>query len=111
MKMVDEFYDVLCGTCGWGGSSEECDTDPYDSCWMGCPGCGGSDIQDNVDNSSGSDTPEPKVDLNVCPGCGGPADNGHDRCVPPNVYFCSRCDPIKTPTPENTSNTAGDSKE
>ena len=31
-------------------------------------------------------------DLNKCPKCGGPADNGHDRCVPPSAYVCSCCD-------------------
>lgn len=31
------------------------------------------------------------VDLSKCPKCGGPADNGHDRCLPPNPYFCTKC--------------------
>lgn len=31
-------------------------------------------------------------DLSVCPNCGGPADNGHDRRVPPNVYHCTKCE-------------------
>ena len=26
-----------------------------------------------------------------CPNCGGVADNGNDRCVPPNAYVCQRC--------------------
>ena len=30
-------------------------------------------------------------DLNHCPQCGGPADNGHDRSFPPNPYWCSKC--------------------
>lgn len=30
-------------------------------------------------------------DLARCPNCGGPADNGHDREVPPNPYWCSKC--------------------
>lgn len=30
-------------------------------------------------------------DLTKCPTCGGPADNGHDRCLPPNPYCCTRC--------------------
>ncbi len=30
--------------------------------------------------------------LSECPGCGGPADNGHDREDPPNVYYCSKCE-------------------
>lgn len=34
------------------------------------------------------------IDLNVCPGCGGPADNGHDRCYPPNPYYCTKCDAL-----------------
>lgn len=32
------------------------------------------------------------TNLNECPGCGGPADNGHDRCLPPNVYYCTNCE-------------------
>ena len=37
--------------------------------------------------------PMPPVyfDLSKCPSCGGPADNGHDREFPPNVYACTRC--------------------
>jgi hypothetical protein len=31
------------------------------------------------------------VDLNICPGCGGEADNGFDRCYPPNPYYCKKC--------------------
>ena len=34
---------------------------------------------------------EIKESLNRCPGCGGAADNGHDRCLPPNPYFCTKC--------------------
>ena len=30
-------------------------------------------------------------DLNKCPKCGGPSDNGHDRCVPPSAYECKNC--------------------
>ncbi len=30
-------------------------------------------------------------DLSKCPRCGAPADNGHDRCYPPNPYVCSKC--------------------
>lgn len=30
-------------------------------------------------------------DLNRCPGCLGEADNGHDRCVPPSAYYCTKC--------------------
>ena len=32
-------------------------------------------------------------DLNTCPRCGGPADNGHDRCLPPSPYLCTKCAP------------------
>ncbi len=31
-------------------------------------------------------------DLSRCPSCAGPADNGHDRCVPPTAYFCTKCE-------------------
>ena len=30
-------------------------------------------------------------DLNRCPSCGGPADNGHDKEMPPSPYFCRKC--------------------
>jgi len=36
--------------------------------------------------------PEQPGDLSKCPACGGPADNGHDRCVPPAAYLCTKCD-------------------
>lgn len=32
------------------------------------------------------------LNLNACPTCKGPADNGHDRCYPPNPYECTKCD-------------------
>lgn len=32
-----------------------------------------------------------KESLNQCPRCGGIADNGHDRCLPPSPYFCTKC--------------------
>jgi hypothetical protein len=28
----------------------------------------------------------------VCPQCGGHADNGHDRELPPNPYVCTKCE-------------------
>lgn len=44
--------------------------------------------------------PDMETDLNVCPNCGGPADNGFDRCVPPNPYWCTKCsEPQPDPTP------------
>lgn len=30
--------------------------------------------------------------LNICPGCGGVADNGHDREYPPSPYNCTKCE-------------------
>lgn len=30
--------------------------------------------------------------LSKCPKCGGAADNGHDREIPPNPYHCTKCD-------------------
>lgn len=30
-------------------------------------------------------------DFRTCPMCGGPADNGHDREMPPNPYLCTKC--------------------
>ncbi len=32
-----------------------------------------------------------EVDLTKCPRCGGEADNGFDRCFPPNPYMCIKC--------------------
>lgn len=34
---------------------------------------------------------EVEPDIDKCPRCGGEADNGHDRCVPPTAYLCSKC--------------------
>ena len=41
----------------------------------------------------GNSDPQPTHDPNTCPKCGGPADNGFDRCMPPNPYHCSKCAP------------------
>ena len=38
-------------------------------------------------------TPEPESSIDICPSCGGPADNGFDRGYPPNAYACTKCDP------------------
>ncbi len=46
------------------------------------------------------DMEEPKPNLSTCPGCGGVADNGHDRCVPPSPYYCSKCYPPITKVEE-----------
>lgn len=32
------------------------------------------------------------TDLTKCPKCGGEADNGFDRCFPPNPYNCTKCE-------------------
>lgn len=32
------------------------------------------------------------TDITKCPKCGGPADNGFDRCYPPNPYYCTKCE-------------------
>jgi hypothetical protein len=32
-----------------------------------------------------------KDSLFTCPRCGRFADNGHDRCLPPNPYICTKC--------------------
>lgn len=34
---------------------------------------------------------EGEPDTTRCPDCGGQADNGFDRCLPPNPYSCSKC--------------------
>lgn len=39
-----------------------------------------------------SDLQSKSSDLSKCPGCGGPSDNGHDRCIPPNPYYCTKCE-------------------
>jgi len=37
-------------------------------------------------------------DLSRCPQCNGPADNGHDRSIPPSPYLCTKC--MAEPTQE-----------
>lgn len=53
----------------------------------------GTEIHDQkVLNCEIADLPNlPGRDLTKCPSCGGPADNGHDREFPPNVYACTKC--------------------
>ena len=43
--------------------------------------------------------PVQEPNLSRCPNCGGPADNGHDRSIPPNPYFCTKCmaEPVQEP--------------
>ena len=33
--------------------------------------------------------------ITKCPKCGGVADNGNDRCFPPNPYYCKNCTEIE----------------
>ena len=35
------------------------------------------------------------TNLTTCPRCGGPADQGHDRELPPTAYVCSRCQDVR----------------
>ncbi len=37
-----------------------------------------------------------ELSLDYCPNCGGEADNGHSRDVPPVPYFCKACSVPKT---------------
>ena len=43
--------------------------------------------------------PSQEYDINKCPGCGGEADNGHDREVPPNPYYCTKCEAAPSQEP------------
>ena len=43
--------------------------------------------QEQAEPKGGGNLPPPWR----CPQCGGPADNGHDRQLPPNPYWCTRC--------------------
>ncbi len=45
-----------------------------------------------VDSDNTQQDSLPKNYLDYCPNCGGPADNGNDRCLPPNPYFCTKCE-------------------
>lgn len=46
-----------------------------------CPYCKGSKQHSNGDPCCA-----------CCPSCGGPADNGNTREVPPSPYFCTKCE-------------------
>lgn len=39
----------------------------------------------------GTENATPQPDLTKCPKCGGIADNGIDRCHPPQPYNCKKC--------------------
>ena len=47
--------------------------------------------------TSPADKPDP--DITKCPRCGGPADQGYSRDVPPLPYECSKCAPEMKPCP------------
>lgn len=51
---------------------------------------GVSELADSQNGDSAS-VPPTSDSLHKCPKCDGPADNGHDRCLPPNPYFCTKC--------------------
>lgn len=51
----------------------------------------GDELDAAIDAAMKLGTGDTTPDLNTCPQCGGPADNGHDRCVPPSNYLCSKC--------------------
>lgn len=48
---------------------------------------------------------EMKADLTKCPECGGAADNGHNRCYPPNAYYCSKCEAKESADAMTTTDT------
>ena len=62
------------------------------NCWRDVPGWRLDEIKEQavVLRAALAEADEP--DLSKCPNCGGPADNGHDRCVPPNPYWCVKCE-------------------
>lgn len=45
-------------------------------------------------------------DISRCPQCGGIADNGHDRSIPPSPYFCRKC--MEQPVPEQMAQKRGE---
>ena len=54
-----------------------------------CPNCASLEAQnDELDRKLAE---MERADLSRCPQCGGIADNGHDRQLPPNPYWCTRC--------------------
>jgi len=49
-------------------------------------------VEHDVDTVRNVLTEQDAHDINTCPSCGGEADNGHDRCHPPNPYNCTKCE-------------------
>jgi hypothetical protein len=50
--------------------------------------------QEQAEPKGGGRLPPPlqaEPDLSLCPQCNGPADNGHDRSIPPSPYLCTKC--------------------
>ena len=54
-----------------------------------CPNCASLEAQNNELDRKLAEME--RADLSRCPQCGGPADNGHDRSIPPNPYLCTKC--------------------
>ena len=54
-----------------------------------CPHCASLEAQNNELDRKLAEME--RADLSRCPQCGGPADNGHDRSIPPNPYLCTKC--------------------
>jgi hypothetical protein len=49
--------------------------------------------QEQAEPRGGCNLPplQAEPDLSRCPQCNGPADNGHDRSIPPHPYLCTKC--------------------
>ena len=60
---------------------------------VGCAYCNNPLFAGTKCNNCGRITlaEQAEQDLDTCPGCGGVADNGHDREFPPNPYYCTKC--------------------
>ena len=70
-----------------------------------CPNCASLEAQnteldrklaemERAEPKGGGRLPPPlqaEPDLSRCPQCNGPADNGHDRSIPPSPYLCTKC--------------------
>lgn len=74
-----------CPKCGWRNDIDENPTEGSNMIICDeCLECYRPEVDDQSDN------------LLTCPNCRGPADNGHDRCMPPNPYYCTKCEREKT---------------
>ena len=59
----------------------------------------GPDAREGIDALERRLAEAQEPDLSRCPQCNGPADNGHDRSVPPSPYLCTKCmaEPVQEP--------------